>query len=115
MSAYGTANDSEIGPEIYPSRTGTPSRPLPTSTTGIRRTERTTTMSKRFDTYEEAYYHASSRTRELKIAHGIERAIEFGRLGFNVSMLPQPGNRYGWELRCEAVEVGSPVLYGPPK
>lgn len=71
----------------------------------------TSLMSKRFDTYEEAYYHASNRTKELGVAHGIERAKEYRIDGFNVHMLPKPENRYGWELRCEAVEIGSPVLY----
>lgn len=68
-------------------------------------------MSKRFETYEEAYYHASNRTKELGVAHGIERAKEYDIDGFNVHMFPKPENRYGWELRCETVEIGSPVLY----
>lgn len=70
-------------------------------------------MSKVFDTYEEAYFHASTGANKLQIAHGIERTKEFNKEVYRVSLLPANGKRFGWELRCEAVEVGSPILYGP--
>lgn len=70
-------------------------------------------MSTRFDTYEEAYYFASTRANASRLSQGIARAVEFGKVGYNVSFLPKPGKRFGWELRCEAVEPGAPILYGP--
>jgi len=69
-------------------------------------------MSTRFDTYEEAYNFASTRANASGLSQGIARAVEFGKVGFNVSSLPRVGKRFGWELQCEAVEPGAPILYG---
>ena len=70
-------------------------------------------MSARFDTYEAAYNFASTRANAPRGgSQGIMRAVEYGKVGYNVSCLPPAGKRFGWELQCEAVEPGAPILYG---
>lgn len=69
-------------------------------------------MSTRFYTYENAYNFASTRANASGLSQGIAVAVEYGKVGYNVSFLPRVGKRFGWELRCEAVEPGAPILYG---
>lgn len=60
-------------------------------------------MSKRFTDYKEAHTYAVELARTLGRETGIEKAKEFGQLGFNVHHLPKVENRCGFELRCEVV------------
>lgn len=63
-------------------------------------------VSKTFPDYHDARAYAEQQTRELRQAHGIEKMPDTrGGECFSVKMLPNPENRFGWELRCEAVEV----------
>lgn len=66
-------------------------------------------MATRFKTYDEARAWAEQQTFELSQAHGIEKQPGYhGETEWSVFMLPKPENRYGYELRCEAVEIGTP-------
>lgn len=65
-------------------------------------------MSVPFPTWKEAYEYARRQANKLQIAHGIEKPTPFEH-AWTVKMLPRPENRYGWELRCEAVEPDEPV------
>ena len=65
-------------------------------------------MSKRYEDYSDAYRAAVEGANRLGIDHGIRRVREFGRDGFNVSLLPPEGRSYGSELRAERVKPGSP-------
>lgn len=58
-----------------------------------------------FKTYEEAKTFALEQAMKLDIAHGIEKPTAYS--GWTVKMLPLPQNRFGFELRCEAVEPPS--------
>lgn len=71
-------------------------------------------MSRFFAEWRPAREYAEEQTARLKVAHGIERVDNALERGFVVRMLPRPENRQGWELRCEAVEVGEPRMYPPP-
>ncbi len=58
---------------------------------------------KAFDTYLDAAIFARSYAREHKQPMGIEKPTAY-ESKWIVRMLPLKQNRYGWELRCEAVE-----------
>lgn len=70
-------------------------------------------MSERFTSYDDAYDAARVKADQAGRAYGILRQREFGRDGFNVFCLPRPGNRFGFELRAEVVEPGSPRCESP--
>jgi hypothetical protein len=55
-----------------------------------------------FRTWHEARAYAEEKASEYGVAYGIEKPTQFA--GWTVKMLPRKENRYGWELRCEAVE-----------
>ena len=59
-------------------------------------------------TYEEAFAIAVERSRQSHSDIGIENLS--GPLGpnFNVFALPNPGNRFGRDLRCQVVPADSP-------
>ncbi len=59
-------------------------------------------MSSEFKTWREARDYAEAQARAIGVAYGIEKPTAYS--GWTVKMLPRPENRYGWELRCEAVE-----------
>jgi len=65
-------------------------------------------MSKRFTDYDEAYEYARTQSDKLSMDHGIMRQKEYGRDGFNVSILPPPDRSFGHELRAERVTPGMP-------
>lgn len=58
-----------------------------------------------YKTWLEARTAALTRMREMNVAQGIEYS-KYDRT-YTVKMLPPPGKRFGWELRCEAVEIGA--------
>lgn len=60
-------------------------------------------MSTPFKTWREAHEYAQRRANKLRVSYGIEKPTAFDPF-WTVKMLPRPENRYGWELRCEAVE-----------
>lgn len=63
-------------------------------------------MDSEFETWEEARAEAERRANLYQIAHGIEKPTAYAK--WTIKMLPRPENRYGWELRCEAVEPIKP-------
>lgn len=63
-------------------------------------------MSSEFATYEQAFDHAVEQSNKIGVAHGIEKPTLYQK--WTVKMLPRKENRCGWELRCEAVEPGTP-------
>ena len=63
-----------------------------------------------FKTIQAARAYASKQARTLNHAMGVERANEYGRTVYRVSMIPnKPEQRFGWEMRCEPVLPGDPV------
>ena len=68
-------------------------------------------MSQNFPDYKAARDYAEDKVRTVRQAYGIAKAEGPLQSGFNVFMLPSPKNRFGFELRCEALE---PEHY-PPK
>jgi len=58
---------------------------------------------KRFADYEKAHAYAQVQANQIGRDVGIERSLQFGDDGFSVFILPNEGNRYGHELRCEVV------------
>lgn len=59
-------------------------------------------MSESFKEYKAAKDFAIGKVREMRIAYGIEKNKLFNT--WSVFMLPKKENRYGFELRCEALE-----------
>ena len=64
----------------------------------------------RFKTWNEAHTHAQRKANTLGLSMGIEKTKEFGKLGFNVRIIPKPKNRYGKDYLCEAVEPERRIL-----
>lgn len=67
-------------------------------------------MSREFATWREARDHAEAAVLATGIAHGIEKPTGLPKgLGqaWTVKMLPRRETRFGWELRCEAIEPAS--------
>lgn len=61
-----------------------------------------------FNDYESAWVEAYERAKTWRVPQGIERSRDLsGRDYYVVKSLPKPGNRYGVDARCEAVEVPS--------
>ena len=58
----------------------------------------------RYETWQEAHDHAQKQANNTSLSLGIEKTTEYGRVGFNVCFIPKPGNRYGCDYTCEAVE-----------
>jgi hypothetical protein len=56
-------------------------------------------MSRGFETYEEAFAHASKLADESGMSRGLEKLSA----EFRVFLLPEPHNRFGFELRCQVV------------
>lgn len=56
-----------------------------------------------FESYEDAFREAQKLADQCGREMGLEKANEYGRTVFSIKHLPNPGNRYGWELRCEVV------------
>jgi hypothetical protein len=56
-----------------------------------------------FENYFDARHCAAQLARLVGRDVGIEMASEYGRTVYRVKQLPNPANRYGWELRCEVV------------
>ena len=50
--------------------------------------------------YQEARRLAQEKANETNLDFGIEKVWD----GFRVFMLPNPENRFGFELRCEVVK-----------
>jgi hypothetical protein len=67
-------------------------------------------MSESFDNYPEARAAAIAKVRRFRSPVGIERTKPFGRTAFSVFFLPKKEHRFGFELRCEALE---PEAYPP--
>lgn len=63
----------------------------------------------RYATWKAAHTAAVLLARQLKREVGILRQEEFGFDGYNLYSLPQPKNRYGFELRCEVVRPDDPL------
>lgn len=62
-----------------------------------------------FDDYTAAYNAARLDALWLNRPIGIERCREYARDIFRTHLLPiDPARRFGWELRVEVVEPGSP-------
>ena len=59
-------------------------------------------MSKVFETWQEARDYAQGEADRMGLSFGIEKPTPYQ--AWSVKMLPRPENRFGWELRCEAVE-----------
>jgi len=62
-----------------------------------------------FATYEDAYDFAQAEGAKSGLAYGIEKPTAY-RKEWLVIGLPLARNRQGHELRCEAVEPGSPRI-----
>ena len=60
--------------------------------------------------YTKAFNEAVNLARLVKREVGIEKSKEFGKTVYNVKILPNKENRYGWELRCEIVSPNSPLM-----
>jgi len=56
-----------------------------------------------FPTYEEAFQYAQQQANATGISMGLEKPTAYEK-GWNVSFLPKPANRSGWELRCQVVD-----------
>lgn len=56
-------------------------------------------------TWGEAHDRAQWDANHYGRPMGLEKAKEYGRTVYRVSMIPKrPDQRFGWELRCEVVE-----------
>jgi hypothetical protein len=66
-------------------------------------------MSWTFPTYEDAYDFAQAEGQKSGLAYGIEKPGTYEK-SWRVIGLPDKRNRQGYELRCEAVEPGSPRI-----
>ena len=62
------------------------------------------TMSTFHPDYHSARARAQARADLLQRDAAVEAVTEFGRRGFRVFGLPNPENRFGFELRVEVVE-----------
>jgi hypothetical protein len=63
-----------------------------------------------FDDFQEAYAHAINRANRYRQAYGIEKGTPPLSKKFRIAMIPNnPAKRFGWEYRCQAVEVGTPL------
>ncbi len=61
-------------------------------------------MHQPFATWEAAHTAAVQDARQFNRPMGLERANEYGRTVYRVKMIPKdPGQRFGWEQRCEVV------------
>lgn len=56
-----------------------------------------------FSDWKDAHNSAQRQANLYARDMGVEKANEFGKTVYRVKMLPNPENRYGWELRCEVV------------
>lgn len=61
-----------------------------------------------FSDWKAAHTAAQADANRLGLSLGIEKAKEYGKTVFRVSILPKPENRYGWETRCEVVDPDLP-------
>lgn len=67
------------------------------------------TMAERFGTWQEAHTAALAKARTLNMEVGIRRAVEYGKVGFNVQLLPRADRRFGHDLACEVVRPTDPA------
>jgi len=65
--------------------------------------------AKAFPSWKEAHTAAVQLARQLGREVGIERTKEYGKEVYLVHHLPNPGNRYGFELRVEVVKPTDPL------
>lgn len=62
--------------------------------------------------YKQALHHAIMVARSLggRCEIGLEKFAEYGKPGFRSGFtLPKPENRFGFELRCEAIKATDPL------
>jgi hypothetical protein len=62
-----------------------------------------------FPTYPEAHRAAVALARQCSRDAGIERAREFNRTVYHISLLPAPQHCHGHELRMERVRPTDPL------
>ena len=63
-----------------------------------------------FKLYRDAFNAAVIKARESKREVGLEKFKEYNTPGFRVFSLPNPENRYGFELRCQIVRPDEPLM-----
>lgn len=61
-----------------------------------------------FTEYVEAAAEARHQAKFYHRPMGLEKAVEYGKTVYRVKMVPiDPSKRFGWETRCEIVEMNS--------
>ncbi len=63
---------------------------------------------RRYQEWKAAHTAAIELARQCNCDAGIWATKEFGKLGYNVGLLPKPENRYGRDAQAEVVKASDP-------